>query len=86
MKCPVNFITRKFLICLLVLIEGLILVPNGKYLGRLLGDQYPANFVDDAMDEPAGPGGRMLDLSHDNTNNGPGIRSNLTNFDYRSVL
>jgi hypothetical protein len=61
-------------------------------LGRLLGDKYPANnLVDESLDEPNGPGGRMLDLSYANDDNkgydapGLGLPSNSTLFDYRSV-
>jgi hypothetical protein len=75
------------------LVLGLILVPNGKYLGRLLGDQYPSNnLVDESLDEPNGPGGRMLDLSYanddingigDDNSPGLGLAANSTRLDYR---
>ncbi len=69
---------------------GLILVPNGKYLGRLVGDEYPTRQVEDdpLQDEPAGPGGRMLDLNYDtddgpNNKDGGTSRNNVTRYDYR---
>jgi hypothetical protein len=64
-------------------------VPNGKYLGRLVGDEYPTRQLeDDPMDEPAGPGGRMLDLNYDtddgtNYKDGGTSRNNVTRYDYR---
>ncbi len=64
-------------------------MPNGKYLGRLVGDEYPTRQLeDDPLDEPAGPGGRMLDLNYDTddgTNNKDGgtSRNNVTRYDYR---
>lgn len=76
---------RPFIILLSIgVVLGLILVPNGKYLGRLLGDEYPANSMgtDVTLDEPNGPGGRMLDLNYDDMKDTGRPSSNITTLDY----
>jgi solute carrier family 45 protein 1/2/4 len=52
---------RPFIILLSVgVVLGLILVPNGKYLGKMLGDQY-------SHYEPDGPIGRSLTMDSDDS-------------------
>lgn len=87
-RCKSNLGRRRpFIILLSVgVVLGLILVPNGKLIGKMLGDQYP---LEDALaaqraakEGKDGPGGRFLgnDYDYDRRQQSPAILNTTSIF------